>query len=68
MIKKTLIIASALLLLLSFSGCSEKTKALTCDNCAKEIQVAEDSNMNEEWAVFCEECEESLSITIPEEN
>ncbi len=58
--KKIVLIISALLLLLSFAGCSANTKTLTCDNCGKEVKVAENNKMEEDWIVFCEECEAEI--------
>lgn len=65
--KKIILIISALLLILSFAGCSAATKTVACDNCGKEIEIAEDSSVNEEWGIFCEECEEELGLLIAEE-
>ncbi len=36
------------------------TKILHCDHCGKEVTVQESSNMEEDWIVYCEECNESL--------
>ena len=41
------------------AGCSA-TKTLHCDNCNKEVKVKENSNMDESWAIFCDECNEEL--------
>ena len=67
MFKKIILIISALLFILSFASCSAATKTVTCDNCGKEIEVAENSNVNENWGIFCEECEEELGMIIAEE-
>jgi len=67
MFKKTILIIFSVLLILSFAGCSAATKTVTCDNCGKEIEVAENSNANEDWGIFCKECEEELGIVITEE-
>ena len=52
----TLVLAVLLLLL---CGCSEK-KTVTCDHCGAEIELKPDSNITDEWIVFCKECEENL--------
>ena len=65
--KKILLIISALLLILSFAGCTAATKTINCDNCGKEIEIAADSNVNDDWSIFCEECEEELGVIIAEE-
>ncbi len=46
-------------LLLAMVGCGQ-TKILHCDHCQTEVTVAEDSNMEEDWTVYCEECNEKL--------
>ena len=38
-----------------FVGCG-KRKMLHCDECGKEVLVAESSSMEEDWLVFCDEC------------
>lgn len=54
--KKILIIALALLSIMTvLSSCGEK-KILHCDKCGKEIEVDADSNMDEDWILFCDEC------------
>lgn len=49
----------SLLLLTGFvfmtSACGEK-RTLHCDECGKEVDVSERSNMEEDWLLFCEEC------------
>ncbi len=37
-----------------------KTKVLHCDRCQCEITVKESSNMDEEWIIYCEKCNEEL--------
>ena len=59
MFKKTLVLAMALLLSLSVSGCGEK-KTLHCDHCNTEVKVGAKSNMTEEWIIYCEDCNEEL--------
>ena len=53
------IVAMLLAVLLMLSGCG-KTKLLHCDNCNKELTVEEGSNMEEDWIIYCPECEEEL--------
>ena len=57
--KVLLALLIATLLLTALAGCG-KTKTLHCDNCNKEVAVEEDSNMEEEWIIYCEECNEEL--------
>lgn len=52
-----------LVLILSLSmfilgSCGAKT--LHCDGCGKELKVANSSNMEEDWIVFCKDCEEEV--------
>ena len=51
----------AILLLLTvflLCGCKPEPKLLHCDRCGKEITVDGNSNMTEDWIIFCPECEE----------
>ncbi len=57
--KKMICFLLAVCLVFALTGCI-KTKTLHCDYCQKEITVKENSNMNEEWIVYCEECNEEL--------
>ncbi len=52
-------IALAAMAVLLLFGCGE-TKALHCDRCGKEIKVAVDSNMTEDWIILCEDCQKVL--------
>jgi len=54
------ILAAALLI---FAGCTPKL--LTCDNCGKEVKVPSNSNMEEDWIIYCEECNEELFAGDP---
>ena len=58
MLKKTFILITLLLVALSFASCEKETKELTCDGCGKLVEVEADSNMTDEWILFCEECGE----------
>ena len=57
--KKVLILGLIFAMLLSICSCI-KLKTLTCDGCGKEVEVAESSNMNDEWIIYCEECNEEF--------
>ncbi len=63
--KKSLAIMVALLMVLSFSACG-KTKTLQCDGCDAEVEVSVDSNMDDDWIVYCEDCEKELEPEINE--
>ena len=47
------------LLLLLLAGCG-KSKVVTCDHCGAQITLGSNSNITDEWIVFCKDCEESL--------
>ena len=54
--KKVLILFLVLALLFCMTSCG-KTKILHCDHCNAEIEVDANSNMDESWLVYCEECD-----------
>ena len=39
-------------------GCG--TRTVTCDGCGAEISVKENSNVTDEWTLFCSQCEKDL--------
>ena len=58
-----IVLAAALLLV----GCGA-TKTLHCDRCGKELKVSADSNMEEDWTIYCSDCEKALGLDqiVPE--
>ncbi len=56
--KKILIAVMTLFVLLTMFGC--KAKTLHCDHCGKEVSVRESSNMEEDWIIYCDACNEKL--------
>ena len=44
-------------------GCG-KTRIVHCDRCGKEITVPENSNVTEEWILFCEDCEKEVGPVV----
>ena len=46
------------MLVLGLTACGKKT--LHCDLCGKEVSA--DSNMDEDWIIYCEECEPELNM------
>ena len=46
----------AITLLLSLTGCGGKI--LHCDKCGAEVKAGSSSKMEEDWSVYCEECNE----------
>ena len=57
--KKVFVVMIIGLMMFSASGCG-KTKVLHCDGCKKEVKVSESSNMEENWSIFCEDCNKDL--------
>ena len=57
--KTLLLLLIATLLLTALAGCG-KTKPQHGDHGQKEITVEEDSNMEEEWIIYCPACNEEL--------
>ena len=58
MLKKATILFVILALVTCMSACGKETKELTCDGCGKTVAVEADSNMDDSWILFCEECGE----------
>lgn len=56
--KKVILTILILLMILSMASC--KTKTLHCDHCGAEVTVKESSNMEEDWIIYCAECNEEL--------
>ena len=59
--KKLIVLLLALSMLTFLASCGEK-KFLHCDNCNKEVEVDASSNMEEDWSVFCSDCEKELGL------
>jgi len=64
MLKRIIVIVSIAALLISLAACGA-VKTMHCDSCGKEVQVKESSNMEEDWIIYCEECNESLFADDP---
>jgi len=62
--KKLCIVLVLLLLLSAVTGCGGK-KEVTCDHCGATIELDKDSNITDEWIVFCKTCEEELFADNP---
>ena len=56
--KKITAVILIAIMIFTLSACASKT--LHCDNCNKEIKVSEKSNVEEDWILFCSECEKEL--------
>lgn len=53
--KKLLLLTAALALGALCLGCGG-TKTLHCDHCGEEVRVEADSNMEEDWIIYCGPC------------
>ena len=64
---RVLSVLVAVVMLLSLSGCGRKV--LHCDNCGKEVKVSSSSNMEEDWMIYCGDCQKELGLenVVPEE-
>ncbi len=65
MIKRMcVLLAVSALVLAVFSGCAKpfETRIVHCDHCGKEISVPVDSNMTDEWILYCTDCEKELGL------
>lgn len=56
---KNIILVIALCMAAALCGCGEKTE-LHCDSCGKLVFADADSNMDEDWIIYCRDCEEAL--------
>lgn len=52
-----LLLVSCVLFLMT--GC-QKARVLHCDGCGTEVNVKESSNMEEDWIIYCESCNEEF--------
>lgn len=62
--KKIICLILLLCIIFAFSGCI-RTKLLHCDSCGREITVNEGSDMNDDWIIYCNECNEELFSDDP---
>ena len=63
--KRICILLAALMLVCAvFSGCGKHvaTRIVHCDRCGKEIEIPADSNMTDEWILYCSDCEKELGL------
>ena len=57
--KKTAFVLLLVFLAVLSAGCGEK-KILHCDQCGIEVDASQYPNMEEDWQIFCEACNEIL--------
>ena len=56
--KKIVVFLLLTVMLLGLAGCA--TKTLHCDGCGAEVKVEKSSNMEEDWSIYCDTCNEQL--------
>ena len=56
--KKLILLLLAFVLAVSLLACGKVT--LHCDGCGKEVRG--DAKMNEDWIVFCKDCEPEIEF------
>lgn len=54
---KIFALIAAMMMILTLFGCQKKTKTVTCDGCGTEVLIEADSNMDDSWIIYCEDCE-----------
>ena len=59
MMKKLICALLAVLMLLSMTACGPK-KPVHCDACGEAVEIEADSNMTDEWLIYCGPCNEEL--------
>ncbi len=63
--KRICIVLAALMLLSAIlTGCAaaKPTRIVHCDRCGKECVIPADSNMTEDWILYCTDCEKELGL------
>ena len=63
MIKRMLVLLLVIAFVLGMAACG-KTKIVHCDRCDAEIEVKADSNVEEDWIVFCADCEKEVGPIV----
>lgn len=51
-----------MILLVSLVACSGEKKTVHCDNCGKAVEIDADSDMEEDWIIYCRDCEHELGL------
>ena len=57
--KRLIALVLAVLMLLTLTACGAG-KILHCDHCGCEVKVKANSNMEEDWIIYCGPCNEEL--------
>lgn len=59
MAKRILALLLPAAMFLTLAACGQ-TRIVHCDHCGNEIQLEAGSNIEEDWIVFCQTCDEEL--------
>lgn len=63
--KKLMMLFVTAMMVFSLAACG--TKTLTCDGCGAKVDVPKNSNMTEDWTIYCHECEVAKGLDkLPE--
>ncbi|MBP3633431.1 MAG: hypothetical protein J6J43_02530 [Oscillospiraceae bacterium] len=63
--KRIAVLLLVLLMLFTMSACGEK-RILHCDGCGVECKVDADSNMTEDWLIYCKDCNNEIFADDPD--
>ena len=55
--KRVVICLLLVAMLLMTTACAKENRSVTCDGCGTAITVDADSNITDEWILFCKTCE-----------
>lgn len=53
---KRSVVLALVLLMLTLTACGGEKRIVHCDRCQAEIEVDADSNITEDWILFCNDC------------
>ena len=60
MTKRILALVIVLALMLTLAACGGEKRIVHCDHCGDEVKIDADSNMEEDWIIYCGPCNEAL--------
>ena len=60
-----ILISALVCALLMAAGCAA-TKLLHCDRCGADVHVPANSNLEEDWLIFCNACSDEMGPMVEE--
>ena len=60
MTKRILALLIVLVMLLTLAACGGEKRIVHCDHCGCEVKIDADSNMEEDWIIYCGPCNQEL--------